>query len=96
MEPNEAIIQGYMIITFILTIFGGIWSGVFSLLPTGSLPAAVSSSIVTVVSWLYVADVVVDIDSLLYLLGLYFTIEAIIQATHFFFWVFSKIPIIGK
>lgn len=85
-----------MITTFFLTLAGQLYALGVGLLPTGSLPPAVTTSLMTVVSWLNVADVVVDIDSLLYLLTLFFVIEAGIQAVQFFFWVYSKLPIIGK
>jgi len=85
-----------MITTFVLTLFGQLWAIGFGLLPQGQLPAAVSTSLTTVVSWLYVANPVLDIPTLLTLLGLFFLIETGIQAANFFFWVYSKIPVFGK
>jgi len=85
-----------MIISLILSLFGQLWEVAFSVLPTGSLPAAVGTSLKTVVGWLYVADPVIPIDTLLSLLTTFFVIEASIQAVQFFFWLYSKIPLIGK
>lgn len=85
-----------MITTFFLTLAGQLYALGVGLLPNGSLPSAVTTSLFTVVSWLNVADIVIDVDTLLALLTTFFVIEAGIQAVQFFFWVYSKIPFIGR
>lgn len=85
-----------MIFTFILLLFASLWAVAIQVMPVGVLPAGVTSAIGTGISWMWVANPVIDIPTLLTILGLFFATEAIIQLAEFFFWVYSKVPVFGK
>jgi len=85
-----------MIITFIILLLANVWAIAIQWLPTGSLPTGISTAIATTISWLYVANIAIDVNTLLLQLGLFFTIELVVLAFEFFFWVYSKIPVVGK
>lgn len=85
-----------MIITFLMVLIGNLLAFGFSFLPTGSLPSAVSSSLTTVLSWMYVANVAVNVDALISIFLLILGIELVIQAVEVVMWIYSKIPVIGK
>jgi len=85
-----------MILSAIMYGLAQLISGFGSYLPTGSLPAGVASSVQSVVSWIWVADPVFDVETLFSLLSLYFILELTIQGIQFFFWAVGKLPFIGK
>jgi len=85
-----------MIASAILYAFSIIWSGLSSVLPTGVLPAGVTSAIETAISWIWVANPVIDVNAIFLSLSLWFTVEVTLWTAKLFVWVYSKIPIFGK
>jgi len=85
-----------MILTFIFLLLSNIWALLFQALPTVPLPAGIQSAIDTVVSWMYLINVAVDVNTLMYMVGFILALEATILGVEFLFWAYSKLPIIGK
>lgn len=85
-----------MIITGLVLLFSNLWALAFQVFPSGTLPSGVTSALSTTISWIWVANIAIDVNTLLMLVGLFFTIELLIQAIELFFWVYSKIPVLGK
>jgi len=85
-----------MIATFVLILFANLWEFAFQLFPSGSLPEGVYTAITTAISWLWMTNIFLDINTLMTVLGLWIALELTIQLIEFFFWVYSKIPVFGK
>lgn len=85
-----------MIVTFILILFANLWEFAFQVFPTGHIPQGMLDAIDTTISWVWVANIVLDVNTLFTIVGLYFVFELSTLLIEFFFWVYSKIPIFGK
>lgn len=85
-----------MIISFIIILVANIISFGFYALPTGTLPAGVSSAFASVISWIWVANIAVDIPTLISIVAIIFSIELALWSYKMLFWIYSKIPFIGR
>jgi len=85
-----------MILSIILYMMAAVWGAAVSLLPVATLPAGVSTSISTVVSWFWLVNPVLDVNKLFVCFGFLLTTEVVLWTADFFFWAYSKIPVIGK
>lgn len=85
-----------MIITFILQVVASLYAVMGNLLPDATMSAAVTAAIHSMVGYMYLADIVIDVDALLAVFGLYLLTEVTIMGVQFMFWAYAKIPFIGK
>jgi len=85
-----------MIISFFLYALGAMWSRLYELMPTGTLPSGASSAVQSAISWVWVINPIFDVPALFYVFGVYFTVEAVLWTAEMFVWIYSKVPIFGK
>lgn len=80
-----------MITSFLLTTFVSFLAFIIGFLPTGSLPVAVSSSIVYLSSILNAFDFLFPISTLFIVLSIVITVDIAVWAFHSVLWVYHKI-----
>lgn len=85
-----------MIITFILQLVASLYAIMGDLLPDATMSAEVVSAIHSMVGYLFLADIVVDVDALMAVFGLYLFTEVTIMGVQFMFWAYAKMPLLGK
>jgi len=85
-----------MIVTFLLTVAYGAYSLLLTLLPTGHIPSAISTSITTIVSYMYKFNGLLPIDTLFTVLALFVTVEVAFLGARVIVWVWARIPFIGS
>jgi len=85
-----------MILSLILYMMAAVWGAAVSLLPVATLPPGIPTAIGTVVSWIWVVNPVVDVNTLFLCFGIWLTTEVVLWTADFFFWAYSKLPVIGK
>jgi len=81
-----------MITTFILTIFSSFVGFLLSLLPTGSLPVAISTAFNYFVGILSAFTYVFPVVTLFQAFALVIAVDLAILVWHFINWVIRKIP----
>jgi len=83
-----------MITSFFLNIFALFLSGLLSLLPSGSLPAAFSSSLSSVWGFVNAFSYVIAVDTLIQVVVLVIAFDLAVLLWHVLQWVIRKIPFI--
>jgi len=84
-----------MITTFFVTIGANFYSILIGLLPTGTLPAGVSSSIVTIVSSMYRFNALLPVDTLFTVLAASMVFEGAMILWDIIHWIIRKIPLVN-
>lgn len=81
-----------MILSFLLGILNGFLGLILAFLPTGSLPAAVSSSITSIWGYVNAFSYVIALDTLIQVLVLTIAFDLIVFLWHVLQWIIRKIP----
>jgi len=81
-----------MITSFFLIFLGNFLTGLFSLLPSGALPAQVSLSLTSVWGFVNAFSYVLAVDTLLQVLLLAIVFDIVVLLWHVLQWIIRKIP----
>lgn len=85
-----------MIPTFFLTIAYNAYSFAISLLPTGTISASITTSLTTLVSYMYKFNAVLPIDTLFSVLASLVVFEIAVLVFRLIVWVWARIPFVGS
>jgi len=80
-----------MITTFFLTVLFSFLGLVLGLLPTGSLPTAITTSLEFIVGYMNTFNFFFPIQEIFVLLGVALLFELALQIFHFANWIYHKI-----
>lgn len=84
-----------MIATFWLYLGYQFYSFLVSFLPSGSLPAGISTSFTTIVSYMFKFNAILPIDTLFQVLTATLVVEAAVLLLDGFLWILRKIPFVN-
>lgn len=81
-----------MITTFILDIFYNFVNFLVNLLPTGSLPTSIASSIENIWGFINAFSFVIALDTFLQVLLIMLAFDAVVLLWHLIEWIIRKVP----
>jgi len=81
-----------MISTFILTILHAFLGFIVGLLPTGSLPSSISSSLTNIWGFVNAFSYVIALDTLIQVVALAIAFDLVVLLWHVVQWIIRKIP----
>lgn len=81
-----------MITTFLLNIFFSLVNALLGVLPVGSLPSGVSSSITSIWGYVNAFSYVIALDTFLQVLALVVAFDLVVLLWHIIQWIIRKIP----